>query len=176
MLPTLTIIGYGKHGRYLSSISKDLGITPKYKISSSNLNEVTEALANSDLLILSCPPSEHNKYVSAALQSNSIRRIYLEKPFQLSSSVVELLAKSNIQILTGLWLRETELYSIFSDLSEFQYISIHHSHDWQIRNPSHHEGITNRLLIHFFDLIFSNHNTSIRSKTVRSTLILVAYS
>ena len=167
MSPKLSIIGYGKHGQYLNKILQELGITPKYLISSSNLDQSQDAIADSDLLILTCPPDKHNEYIDIALRSKDIKRIYLEKPFHLSSSIVNLLAISDIQVLTGLWLRETEIFSILSsNLSDYNYISIHHSHDWQIRKPSDHEGIANRLLIHFFDLIFSNCNASIVSSTI----------
>jgi hypothetical protein len=167
MSPKLSIIGYGKHGQYLNKILEELGIIAKNLISSSNLDQAQDAIADSDLLVLTCPPDKHNEYIDIALSSKNIKRIYLEKPFHLSASIANRLAISDIQVLTGLWLRETEIFSILSsNLSDFNYISIHHSHDWQIRNPSDHEGIANRLLIHFFDLIFSNFKGSIVSNSI----------
>ena len=167
MSDKLSIIGYGKHGKYLTKILQNLGTTPKHFISSSNLDQSQEVIANSDLLILTCPPNKHDQYIDMALNSTNVKRIYLEKPFNLSPIIAERICNSNIEVLTGLWLRETEIFSILSNnLSSYNYISIHHSHDWQIRSPSEHEGIANRLLIHFFDLIFGKYNASFKSNSV----------
>ena len=164
MTPKISIIGYGKHGRFLSSILKELDVTPINLITSSNLDQLPETIENSDHLIISSPPETHNQYISRILSSRYIKRIYLEKPFKLSPAITNQLYESNIEVLTGLWFRETEIHTLISNnLSEFNYISVHHSHDWQIRQPCVHEGIAERLLIHFYDLIFCHSSDRVKS-------------
>ena len=164
MSPKLSIIGHGKHGRYLGSILKELDVTPVNLITTLNFDQLPEAIKNSDHLIISSPPETHNEYISEAINSHHVRRIYLEKPFKLSPAITNQLYGSNIEVLTGLWFRETEIHSLLSNnLSEYNYVSVHHSHDWQIRNPCVHEGIAERLLIHFYDLILCHSSDRVKS-------------
>ena len=106
----IALIGHGKHGHYLESRLKELGITNIECFNSSNKGDFVSKFDNFEFIFLACPPASNEYYMQLLLKSTKKQSIYLEKPFQINHNLYQKIINSTKIIQTGLWMRASPIF------------------------------------------------------------------